>query len=357
MLPLVAILAITGIKDLVEDLRRHSLDNEVNNSAVTRLGDWANVNVPEDDRPWWAFWRKANPNHKVSKGVRKLREKEGSYDATFLYTDNPLPAESRDELTPPPGELGYFPASASSYTLESTGKDSNPTSYPPRNRSYTLESTPSRPGGPTPSLAVSARSRKSTSDVVSYDHSTPGTAKWERTLWKKLEVGDVILLKENEQIPADVVVLATSDSDGLCFVETKNLDGETNLKPRKSLKATAGIANEEDIEHAQFWVDSEAPHANLYSYNGVLRWRAKEEKPGMEHPVIEGRDREMGGEQQEPITINELLLRGCALRNTKWVIGLVLFTGADTKIMLNQGEYLSLSICTEYAKLIQLFPC
>ncbi|GAA5832129.1 hypothetical protein JCM5353_008080 [Sporobolomyces roseus] len=338
MLPLVAILAITGIKDLVEDLRRHSLDNEVNNSAVTRLGDWANVNVPEDDRPWWAFWRKSNPNHKVSKGVRKLREKEGSYDATFLYTDNPLPAESRDDLTPPPGELGYYPASASSYTLDSTGKDSHATSYPPRNRSYTLESTPSRPGGPTPSIAVSARSRKSTSDVVSYDHSTPGTAKWERTLWKKLEVGDVILLKENEQIPADVVVLATSDSDGLCFVETKNLDGETNLKPRKSLKATAGIANEEDIEHAQFWVDSEAPHANLYSYNGVLRYRAKEEKPGMEHPVIEGREREMGGEQQEAITINELLLRGCALRNTKWVIGLVLFTGADTKIMLNQGE-------------------
>jgi phospholipid-translocating ATPase len=49
MLPLVAILAITGIKDLVEDLRRHQLDNEVNNSAVTRLGDWENVNVPDDE--------------------------------------------------------------------------------------------------------------------------------------------------------------------------------------------------------------------------------------------------------------------------------------------------------------------
>ncbi|GAA5983570.1 hypothetical protein JCM5350_004867 [Sporobolomyces pararoseus] len=338
MLPLVAILAITGIKDLVEDLRRHTLDNEVNNSAVTRLGDWENVNVPDDEKPWWAFWRKSNPNHKVSKGVRKLREKEGTYDATFLYSDNPLPAESRDNLAAT-NELGYLDASASSFTLESTAKDGNITSYPPsRNRSYTLESTPSRPSGATPSLAVSSRSRKSNSDVVSYDHATPGTAKWERTLWKKLEVGDVVLLKENDQIPADVVVLATSDSDGLCFVETKNLDGETNLKPRKSLKGTAGIANEEDVEHAQFWVDSEAPHANLYSYNGVLRWRSKEEKPGMEHPVTEGRERAMGEEMQEAITINELLLRGCALRNTKWVIGLVLYTGADTKIMLNQGE-------------------
>ncbi|GAA5852544.1 hypothetical protein JCM3766R1_003525 [Sporobolomyces carnicolor] len=358
MLPLVAILAITGIKDLVEDLRRHSLDNEVNNSAVTRLGDWDNVNVPDDERPWWAVWKKSNPNHKVSKGVRKLREKEGTYDATFLYSDhaaNLAAAESRDHLAAATTattthELGYLDASASSYTLESTmteggdggggAKGGGVMSYPPpsRNRSYTLESTPSRPSGPTPSLAVSARSRKSNSDVVSYEHATPGTAKWERTLWKKLEVGDVVLLKENDQIPADVVVLATSDPDGLCFVETKNLDGETNLKPRKSLKATAGIANEEDVEHARFWVDSEAPHANLYSYNGVLRWRSREDKPGMEHPVTEGREREMGHELQEAITINELLLRGCALRNTKWVIGLVLFTGADTKIMLNQGE-------------------
>ncbi|GAA5984594.1 hypothetical protein JCM10908_003414 [Rhodotorula pacifica] len=349
MLPLVAILLITGIKDGLEDARRHTLDNEVNNSAVTRLGDWANVNVPEDNRPWWAFWRRSNPNHRISKGVRKLRQMEGTFDATFLYADNPSAAESRDtlggasiQIAGPTSRIRadsaasgmHMPKVDSLISLESLANDPNTLSYPPR----LMRSAPSGTSSyAASSLGRSGRSTKSP-DVVTYDQATPGTARWERTLWKKLEVGDVVLLKENDQIPADVVVLSTSDSDGVCFVETKNLDGETNLKPRKALKATMGINNEEDIEHAQFWIDSEPPHANLYSYSAVLKYRSREEKLGMEHPIVEGKEHHAGEEVQEAVTINELLLRGCQLRNTKWVIGLVVFTGADTKIMMNQGE-------------------
>jgi phospholipid-translocating ATPase len=94
------------------------------------------------------------------------------------------------------------------------------------------------------------------------------------------------------------------------------------------------ISNEEDIEKAQFSIESEAPHANLYSYNGVLKYRVADEIVGMEHPITEGRDLKMGGEKTEPISINELLLRGCALRNTKWVICMVLFTGTSLSVLL-----------------------
>lgn len=139
---------------------------------------------------------------------------------------------------------------------------------------------------------------------------------------KKLEVGDFVLLRDNDQVPADIVVLSSSNADGLAFVETKNLDGETNLKVRRALKATININSEEDLEHSKFVIDSEPPHANLYTYNGVLKYRLSEK----------------GEDKQEAVTINELLLRGCSIRNTKWVIGLVVFTGADTKIMLNGGD-------------------
>lgn len=176
------------------------------------------------------------------------------------------------------------------------------------------------------SSAPSTWSRRSTG-VIDYSKSAPGTAQWERTLWKKLEVGDIVLLRGDEQVPADLMVLSTSDPDNLCFVETKNLDGETNLKVRKAVKATSSIGSEEDIEHARFVLDSEPPHANLYSYNGVLKYR----------PAA-GSTKVDVAEEIEAVTINEILLRGCTLRNTKWVIGLVVFTGADTKIMMNGGD-------------------
>lgn len=73
-------------------------------------------------------------------------------------------------------------------------------------------------------------------------------------------------------MPADIVILSTSDADGICYVETKNLDGETNLKVRKALKATSTINSEEDLEHAKFMMDVEPPHANLYTFNGLLKY-------------------------------------------------------------------------------------
>ena len=115
--------------------------------------------------------------------------------------------------------------------------------------------------------------------------------------------------------------MSTSDVDGACYVETKNLDGETNLKVRQSLKCSKVIKSSRDIARTKFWVESEGPHANLYSYQGNFKWQ----------------DTQNGNIKNEPVNINNLLLRGCTLRNTKWAMGMVIFTGDDTKIMINAG--------------------
>lgn len=145
--------------------------------------------------------------------------------------------------------------------------------------------------------------------------------KFAKNYWKSVKVGDIVRIHNNDEIPADIILLSTSDTDGACYVETKNLDGETNLKVRQSLKCTNTIRTSKDIARTKFWIESEGPHSNLYTYQGNMKWRN----------LADGEIR------NEPITINNVLLRGCTLRNTKWAMGVVMFTGDDTKIMLNSG--------------------
>lgn len=381
MLPLVAILTITAIKDSIEDHRRHVLDNEVNNSAVTRLGSWRNLNQAKDQRSWYQrlLGLSGRGGGKVSKGVRKLREKEDAIGLRQVNGSSHRPNgvnggfRGNEEFGARPGtRSGRSDSLVSSHALGTIVSESERDNTSFYNASYNqsnaaflrdqssgnfvdanassvsvLQPLHTNSQQQAHSATTFNTQASNVEGVVDYRRHTPGTARWERTLWKKLEVGDIVMLREDEQVPADIVVLNTSDPDGNAYIETKNLDGETNLKVRKSLKATMGIQSEEDLEHARFVVDSEAPHANLYSYNGLLKYTVNEpSKEGDFNETLESLPPDSSAyaaaeartRRVEPITINELLLRGCALRNTEWVIGVVLFTGEDTKIMLNSGE-------------------
>lgn len=330
MLPLVFIITVTAIKDGVEDYRRASLDEEVNTSAATKLGNWKNVNIPTDPRNWFERLLGLNPPGKITKGVRKLREKERAEGNRIMLKKSDEDGASMHTQV---NETHWDsePRGAGGRKLDDIASIDEHV-YPPGdpNKSSLTISVGSKPSEDMPSFSrlgslsgyqQSVPSRSSLG-VVNYQMHSGGSTRWERTLWKKLEVGDIVLLRDNDQVPADIVVLSTSDPEGMCYLETKNLDGETNLKPRKALQATSSITSEEDIERSSFVLDSEPPHQNLYVYHGVLRFK----------------DSTTGEERQGPVTINEFLLRGCAVRNTSWIIGLVVFTGADTKIMMNGGD-------------------
>lgn len=337
MLPLIFIVTVTAIKDGIEDYRRASLDEEVNTSAATKLGNWRNVNIATDPRGWFEKLVGINKPGKITKGVRKLREKEGHEGNRIMLHKAGADGVEDASVTFTNGNESSWsiggPHGAGGRRLDDIASMDDH-SYPPTDpnkSSMTIVSKPSDEAhahgnkfGSLSGMSGYQQSLPSRSSfgVVDFEKRSGGLSIWERTLWKKLEVGDIVLLRDNDQVPADIVVLSTSDPDGMCYLETKNLDGETNLKPRKSVHATSTITSEEDVERSSFVLDSEPPHQNLYLYHGVLKYKSGPN----------------GEEKQEPVTINEFLLRGCAVRNTTWIIGLVVFTGADTKIMLNGGN-------------------
>lgn len=211
------------------------------------------------------------------------------------------------------------------------------TSEPPTSAfSYeTAEETQARGDNAPSALRVREPTKRKSNILPAKDYGSiinpykevPDRARFKKDCWKNVQVGDFIRIYNDEQVPADIVVLSTSDPDGACYVETKNLDGETNLKVRQALQAGRKVKHAKDCEYADFIIDSEGPHANLYSYSAVAKWQQFDPRNPDAPP------REMA----EPISINNLLLRGCSLKNTEWALGIVVFTGQETKIMLNSG--------------------
>ncbi|KAI9748069.1 MAG: c-5 sterol desaturase, partial [Chaenotheca gracillima] len=349
--PLIVILLVTGVKDAVEDYRRTNLDDELNNSPVHRLIDWNNVNTTGDNVGWWRRCKKA-----TSRGLRTLgarignlkqrKEKKGKGYAQRALDEPPREsmgsrATRRESTFSVYSERTSFHSTRSNGGQEAYQMTPVPSPNPANDRGLNVERPTtafSYEGDDVAQTMANGKSMPhSANDLkpVVRDYGTlidpnkeiTGKARFKKDRWKSVEVGDFVRVYNDDQIPADIVVLSTSDPDGACYVETKNLDGETNLKVRQALHCGRSVKHARDCEKTEFIIESEPPHANLYQYSGVVRWSQRAAK----HPGDPSTPR------AEPISINNLLLRGCSVRNTEWVLGVVVYTGEQTKIMLNSG--------------------
>ena len=324
-MPLIVILLITAIKDAIEDYRRTVLDNELNNTPVHLLVDWHNPNVTDENISYWRQLKKATSRglrwiaHQYSKQKQKKAKTRPDADALKLersqtrasvYTVDTEHSESY-QMTP----------------VSSPGLDKQRFSFTTGDGGGARRSTQHLQVPNASSANDSKPGARNFGNLVDPYRQTPEKARFKKDFWKNVRVGDFVRIYNDEEIPADVIILSTSDFDGACYVETKNLDGETNLKVRHALRCGRKVRHARDCEAASFVLESEDPHANLYSYSGVLKWTQKD-------PDAPEKD---GVEMAEAVSINNMLLRGCTLRNTDWCIGVVAFTGDETKIMMNAG--------------------
>lgn len=139
--------------------------------------------------------------------------------------------------------------------------------------------------------------------------------------WEDLVVGDVVRIENGQFFPADLVLLSSSEPDAICYIETANLDGETNLKIRQGLQETVHFLTPESMSRINgielvktiASIKCELPNNSLYTFDATLMM------DGVEYPL----------------SPDQLLLRGAQLRNTRWVYGVVVFTGHETKLLMN----------------------
>uniref|UniRef100_A0A8C5LT17 Phospholipid-transporting ATPase n=1 Tax=Leptobrachium leishanense TaxID=445787 RepID=A0A8C5LT17_9ANUR len=135
--------------------------------------------------------------------------------------------------------------------------------------------------------------------------------------WMNVQVGDIIKLENNNFVTADLLLLSSSEPNSLIYIETAELDGETNLKVKQSLTITGDFGGDlHQLSQFDGEVMCEAPNNKLDTFTGTLTYQ--EEKYSLDN--------------------GKILLRGCTLRNTEWCFGMVIFAGPDTKLMQNSGR-------------------
>lgn len=140
---------------------------------------------------------------------------------------------------------------------------------------------------------------------------------WKKLKWHEIKVGDVLKLRRDDPVPADLALLSASGEEGVAYVETMALDGETNLKSKQGPTSLQRCQIITGIKSTCAEFVAEDPNRDLYAFNGRF--------------VIE--------QKAAPLTLNEVILRGSTIRNTNSAIGLVLNTGEECKIRMNANHH------------------
>ncbi|KAK1446463.1 P-type ATPase [Colletotrichum cuscutae] len=149
-----------------------------------------------------------------------------------------------------------------------------------------------------------------------YEGSNSTGHQWMTVNWKDLKVGDIVSLSRDEDVPADMVLLHADGQEGVAYVDTMALDGETSLKSKQRLAKLPNCGTIEQIASSNAELLAEDPNADLYRFDSKL--------------TVNG--------FTVPLTINEVIYRGSTIRNTRKVTRVIINTGEDCKIRLNSNK-------------------
>ncbi|KAK8044321.1 P-type ATPase [Apiospora rasikravindrae] len=154
-------------------------------------------------------------------------------------------------------------------------------------------------------------------EVEEEEHDLDDEYQWNKIQWRNIKVGDIVRLSRDDDVPADIVLLHATGENGLAYIDTMALDGETNLKSKGSVGAFKGCDSIAALRGVSGEFVLEDPNPDLYRFEGKVTVNGK----------------------SMPVTSNEVVYRGSTLRNTEHAIGMVINTGEECKIRLNANQH------------------
>ncbi|XP_070387074.1 probable phospholipid-transporting ATPase IIB isoform X3 [Dermacentor albipictus] len=133
-----------------------------------------------------------------------------------------------------------------------------------------------------------------------------------------IRVSDLIIIEKNQRVPADMVLLRTTEKNGSCFIRTDQLDGETDWKLRVAVDTTQRLLSMEELLEIDACVYAEEPKKDIHSFVGKF---TRHDGDGAEDAL----------NIENTLWANTVVASGTA-------IGIVIYTGRETRSVMNNSE-------------------
>ncbi|KAG8927497.1 putative aminophospholipid-translocase [Tulasnella sp. 419] len=122
----------------------------------------------------------------------------------------------------------------------------------------------------------------------------------------KLRVGDLVLLEKNQRVPADVVLLRTSDASGTCFIRTDQLDGETDWKLRVAVPSCQKLQSDQELLNLDAEIYADGPIKDIHTFVGTFSIHGNSKNQLAPDPSSSGADVPLVP-KVEPLTAENVL--------------------------------------------------
>ena len=159
------------------------------------------------------------------------------------------------------------------------------------------------------------------------------------TTGERMKVGDIVKVNKDERIPADMVLLYTTEKTGTVFIRTDQLDGETDWKLRKAIaytQANTDPNNYATLRKLNGEIVANPPDQQMYDFKGVFEIYDNQRRSSKSK-----KDRllmDEGPSKKEALSLENTMWANTILASNGHCLGMVVYTGMESRSQMNSKD-------------------